>query len=112
MRRHCPRSSCSRVASCALKRSLSTTTFASGLSARLNGSRLLEPTVLQLSSTIAILPRNGRAQYSWTSTPACSRWRYNNMAAKRTDFMSGTPCKTSVTATPRRAALQRSRNSR
>ena len=41
------------------------TTLASRFSDRLSGSRLLEPTVAQSSSTTATLPCSGRLQYSW-----------------------------------------------
>ncbi|MNP56826.1 hypothetical protein D3C76_1515840 [compost metagenome] len=48
-------------------------TLASRFIDRLNGSRLLEPTVLQSSSTNATLPCSGRSQYSKIFTPDLSR---------------------------------------
>src|SRR5690606_6207688 len=86
-----------------------TNRLASRLSDRLRGSRLLEPTVAHSRSITATLPWNGRRQYSRMSTPLSTRWRYRVRAAVDAIQVSGSPCTTSVTATPRRAAWRRSR---
>ncbi|CFW20738.1 Uncharacterised protein [Bordetella pertussis] len=86
--------------------------MASRFSARLNGSRLLDPTVAHSSSMLATLPCNGRSQYSRISTPASARASYSRRAPSCAMGMSGSPCRIRRTRTPRAAAARRSRSKR